>query len=333
MSAVESGIAAPHDANAETLYELLVLQARYEAVGIISLVLVDPEGRELAPWQPGSHIDVILRSGLVRQYSLCGDLDDVASYRIAVLLEPDSRGGSKEIHESGLVGRTLTVRGPRNHFHLEPAENYLFLAGGIGVTPIVPMLQRATADGVPWRLVYGGRNRKTMGFLEHLESLKGGSVELVPEDELGFPDFERLLNEAPVGVGVYGCGPAGMLAALEEHCARLRPGALHIERFTAPEPEATNEPGINSEFEVELRRTGTILTVPADTSLLGAIRQVLPHVLYACEEGYCGTCETRVLEGIPDHRDVILTDAEKARNDTMLICVGRSCTPRLVLDL
>jgi len=158
-------------------------------------------------------------------------------------------------------------------------------------------------------------------------------VELVPEDEFGFPDFERLLAEAPDGVGVYSCGPPGMLAALEDKCTRLRPGVLHIERFTAPEVVTTGEPGVNTEFEVELRQTGAVITVPADKTLLAAIRQVLPRVLYACEEGYCGTCETRVLEGLPDHRDVILTDDEKARNETMMICVSRSCSPKLVLDL
>jgi ferredoxin-NADP reductase len=319
----------------EDVRDLLVVQIRREAVGVVSLDLVDPEGRALPPWEPGAHIDVFLPSGLVRQYSLCGDHNDAHRYQIAVLLEPESRGGSQEIHETGLVGKTISIRGPRNHFHLEPAPHYLFLAGGIGVTPILAMVEEAERRGTPWRLVYGGRSRLSMAFLERVAVLEGGEVEIVPEDELGFPNFDAILTSIPAGTGVYSCGPPGMLAALEDRCAvHLEPSALHLERFTAPEiAEFPVEYEESGEFEVVLQRTGTTLTVPADKTVLATIRQVLPRVLYACEEGYCGTCETRVLEGIPDHRDVILSDDEHAANNTMMICVSRSRTPKLVLDL
>jgi ferredoxin-NADP reductase len=319
----------------EEIYQLLVLEVRYEAAGVVSLVLGEPDGGPLHSWDPGAHLDLILPSGLVRQYSLCGDLDDDRRYRVAVLLEPESRGGSKEIHETGLVGRMLSVRGPRNHFHLEPAPEYLFMAGGIGITPIIPMLQQAERTSVPWRLVYGGRNRKTMAFLDVIGRRGGGAVDIVPEDELGFPDFATILEKAPSGTSMYACGPPGMLAALEGKCGQLqKTEALHVERFTAPEVTAAPlDPDTAEAFEVELARSGQLLSVPPDRTVLEVIRQVTPSVLYACEEGYCGTCEVRVLEGIPDHRDVYLSDEEHDSTKTMMVCVSRSRSPRLVLDL
>jgi ferredoxin-NADP reductase len=278
---------------------------------------------------------VILPSGLVRQYSLCGDLDDDRTYRVAVLLEPQSRGGSKEIHETGLVGRKVSVRGPRNHFQLEPAPQYLFMAGGIGITPIIPMLQQAEGTGIPWRLVYGGMNRKTMAFLDVIGRRGGGIVEIVPEDELGFPDFGTILEQAAAGTSMYACGPPGMLSALEDRCAQLRKtDALHVERFTAPEVTvAPLDPDTAESFEIELARSGRLLRVPPDRTVLEVLRDVTPGVLYACEEGYCGTCEVRVLDGVPDHRDVFLPGDEHDSNKTMMVCVSRSRSPRLVLDL
>lgn len=322
-------------ASLEELYELLVLEVRYEATGVVSVLLGDPDGNSLHPWDPGAHLDLILPSGLVRQYSLCGDLDDDRTYRVAVLLEPQSRGGSKEIHGTGLVGRLIVVRGPRNHFHLEPAPQYLFMAGGIGITPIVPMLQQAERAGVPWHLVYGGKSRKTMAFGDVIGRRRGGTVEIVPEDELGFPDFGTVIEQAPAGTCMYACGPPGMLATVENTCAQLQKSdLLRLERFTAPEvTPAPLEPGTAEAFEVELARSGKLLSVPADRTVLEVVREVAPSVLYACEDGYCGTCEVRVLDGVPDHRDVFSSAEEHDSNKTMMICVSRSRSPRLTLDL
>lgn len=319
----------------EEIYELLVLEVRYEAMGVVSVVLGDPNGAPLHTWCPGAHLDFILPSGLVRQYSLCGDLNDHLMYRVAVLLEPESRGGSKEIHETGLVGRKMSVRGPRNHFRLEPAPQYLFMAGGIGITPIIPMLQQADLAGVPWRLVYGGKSRKTMAFLDVIGQRRGGTVEIVPEDEFGFPDFGTIIEQAAAGTGMYACGPPGMLAALEDKCAQsLKTDALHVERFTAPEVTvAPLDPDTAEAFEVELARSGRVLNVPPDKTVLEVLREVTPGVLYACEEGYCGTCEVSVLDGVPDHRDVFMPVEEHDSNKTMMVCVSRSRSPRLVLDL
>lgn len=316
-------------------FEVIVRQVTWEADGIVSLQLVDPEGGELRAWEPGAHVDVVLPSGLVRQYSLCGEVADRRSYRISVLLEPESRGGSREIHQTPLVGKRLTLRGPRNHFRLVDAERYLFLAGGIGVTPIIPMIREATARDVPWTLVYGGRSRKTMGFLDEIAaSASGGTVDIITEEERGYPDLPAIMKDVVSGTVVYCCGPPGMINAVEDNCARyLEPGVLHVERFTAPTDAPPLDDLPSDAFEVELARKGVTLTVPPDRSVLRVVLEAVPSFLYSCEEGYCGTCLAKVLEGEPDHRDTILTEEERAKNDQMYICVSRSKSPRLVLDI
>lgn len=313
--------------------ELLVRSVTWAAEGVVTLDLVDPDGARLPPWEAGAHLDIVLPSGLLRQYSLCGDLDDHRTYRIGVLRDPNTRGGSLEIHETALVGRRLAVRGPRNHFPLLEASRFLFLAGGIGVTPMLPMLQEAERRGTPWHLVYGGRSRKTMAFLDEIDKRLDGTYDVVTEEEQGYPDFDAILSDLPAGTGVYACGPTAMLDVLEKKCAQyLEPGALHIERFTAAPPVEGAEPEDNDTFEVELARSGVTLTVPPDRSLLRVVLDVVPTFLYSCEEGYCGTCEARVLEGEPDHRDTVLTDEEYAAHK-MMICVSRAKSKRLVLDI
>jgi ferredoxin-NADP reductase len=319
----------------ESPYELRVQQVTWEAEGIISLRLVHPEGKELPRWEAGAHIDLILPSGLIRQYSLSGSVDDHFSYRVSVLNELNSRGGSREIHDTPLAGKMLMVRGPRNHFHLSDDSRFIFIAGGIGVTPILPMIREVERRGVPWTLVYGGRSRQTMAFLDEIAELSSGKVDLVPEEELGYPDLDAILQAVTPGTAVFTCGPPGMLAAIEERAAKYLPtGALHLERFSAPDgavaPELT---GDDDTFEVELARKGVTITVGPDRTLLRAIRDVIPSILYSCEEGYCGTCEVKVLEGVPDHRDTILSDEERESNKTIMVCVSRSKSPKLVLDL
>lgn len=337
MTSVTATAAPPDTAAAEDTgtRELLVRQVRLEADGVVSLELIDPTGSQLAAWEPGAHLDLVLPSGLVRQYSLCGDPAERHAYTVAVLRESASRGGSKEIHDTALVGRRLTVRGPRNQFRLVDAPSYLFLAGGIGVTPIVPMLAEVAGRGRPYRMVYGGRTRSSMAFLDRLADVGGEHLVVMPEDEAGWPDLDAILSAAPAGTAVYCCGPAGMIAAVEEACGRLlEPGALHVERFTAPvaPSEGDLEEAPAETFEVELARTGVVLTVPPDRSLLRVVLDAVPSHLYSCEEGYCGTCEARVLDGDPDHRDTVLTDEEKAEGK-MILCVGRCHSGRLVLDL
>jgi ferredoxin-NADP reductase len=325
---------ALHDESKVTA-EVVVDDVKPEAADVVSLVLRRADGRSLPPWEPGSHIDLILPSGLVRQYSLCGDARDTSAYRVAVLRERNSRGGSEEVHRL-TIGQRLYIRGPRNNFDLVGGPDYLFLAGGIGITPIISMIHDASIRGSGWRLVYGGRSRKSMAFIDELQVLRDGAVQIICYDEQGYPDFAHEIAALKPGGVIYACGPSAMLAAVEQHCQRLEcVERLHVERFTADRQLArgvTNGDG-DCEFEVELARTGVVLKVAAGESLLHVIRTAVPSVLYSCEEGYCGTCETGVLSGVPDHRDEVLTDEEQAVGDTMMICVGRSKTARIVLDI
>ncbi|MFE9603606.1 PDR/VanB family oxidoreductase [Streptomyces hokutonensis] len=282
------------------------------ADGVVQLRL---EGRDLPGWEPGAHIDLVLPSGLVRQYSLCGDPADCSSYTVATRLVGDGRGGSREVHEQVRVGTELEVRGPRNRYPLVEAPGYVFVAGGIGITPVLPML-RALPDGADWRLLYAGRTRESMPFLAEIEELGADRVTVVA----GLPDLDGELADVPEGAVVYCCGPEGLMAAVAERFPDVR-----LERF-APRASAKGEA-----FELELRRSGRTLSVPADSTVLAAVRAELPNTLYSCEQGFCGTCQQRVLEGEVEHRDELLTDAERA--DSMLICVSRARSVRLVLDL
>ncbi|MDG4858365.1 PDR/VanB family oxidoreductase [Streptomyces sp. T-3] len=293
------------------------------ADGVVQLRL---EGAHLPDWEPGAHLDVVLPSGLVRQYSLCGDVSDTVAYTIATRLIKNGRGGSREVHDELREGMEIEVRGPRNRFPLVSSHAYVFVAGGIGITPILPMLYAAEASGAEWRLLYGGRSRASMPFLAEIEKLDGGRgrVTVVPEDEAGLPDLAAPFDGVPPAAAVYCCGPEPLMDAV----AQVLPGgcALHLERFT---PAASVEG--NAPFEVELRRSGRTLTVPADGTVLETVRKELPNTPYSCEQGFCGTCQQRVLEGEIDHRDELLVDAERA--DSMLICVSRARGERLTLDL
>ncbi|WP_326558884.1 PDR/VanB family oxidoreductase [Micromonospora sp. NBC_01796] len=315
---------------AEEELDLVVRHRERAAEGVVRLTLAAPDGRVLPDWSAGAHIDVILDDGSTRQYSLCGDVDEARQWTIAVLLEPTSRGGSRFMHDNLAAGDTVRVQGPRNHFALEPAPRYVFVAGGIGITPIVPMLAAAESAGVPWRLVYGGRTRSSMAFVRELTERYGDRVAVRPQDETGLLDLDRILADPDPATLVYCCGPEPLLLAVEATCRDRRPGTLRVERFAPKEQGAPVRAG---SFEVELAQSGLVLTVPPDRSVLETIEDAGVDVLYSCTEGTCGTCETSVLAGEPDHRDSLLTDEEQAANDTMYICVSRSRGPRLVLDL
>ena len=287
------------------------------AEGVVQLRL---EGGDLPRWEPGAHIDLVLPSGLVRQYSLCGDPADTSSYTVATRLVEDGRGGSREVHEQVRVGAELEVRGPRNRFPLVEAPAYVFVAGGIGITPVLPML-RALPEGANWRLLYAGRTPNSMPFLGELAEFGADRVTVVSGRR---PELDALLAELPEGAAVYCCGPEGLMAAVAERFPDVR-----LERFatrTAPDGNRGD-----AAFEVELRRSGRTLTVSADSTVLAAVRAELPDTLYSCEQGFCGTCQQRVVEGEVEHRDELLTDAE--RDDSMLICVSRARGERIVLDM
>jgi ferredoxin-NADP reductase len=309
--------------------DLLVTDRETVADGVVRLTLRDVRGGELPHWDPGAHIELVLASDLVRQYSLCGDPSDRTALRIAVLREPAGRGGSAHVHDRLAVGDHVRARGPRNHFPLVRAERYLFVAGGIGITPLLPMIASVDAGGARWRLVYGGRSRDSMAFLDRLTGEYGASVLIRPQDEAGLLDIAGLLDETDPDTAVYCCGPESLLAAVERQ-ADTRGLKVRAERFA---PKAGADDGPKSTFEVELAKSGRTLTVPAERSVLDVLVQAGVDVAYSCEEGTCGTCETTVLAGVPDHRDSLLSPEEQAACDVMMICVSRSRSPRLVLDL
>ncbi|MGY1643390.1 PDR/VanB family oxidoreductase [Geodermatophilus sp. SYSU D00703] len=314
--------------------DVRVEEKREVAEGVVTLGLRAVGDSPLPPWTPGSHADLLLEDAALagaptRQYSLCGDPADSHLWRFGVLNEPESRGTSRHVHERLQVGDVLRVRGPRNNFPLVDSPRYLFIAGGIGITPILPMIRAAEAADADWELVYGGRRRASMAFLDELAQY-GDRVSIRPQDEVGLLDLDALLGEPRADTRVYCCGPEPLLAAVGERCAAWPAGTLHVERFAA---KPLTEPVRSETFEVVLEQSELTLPVPPERSILEVVEEAGVGVLSSCAEGTCGTCETGVLDGVPDHRDSVLSDEERAANDCMMICVSRSTTPRLVLDL
>ncbi len=307
--------------------DVLVTSAERVADDVVLLTLTPRSGEPLPAWTPGAHVDLLLPGDLVRQYSLCGSPADRDRYQVAVLLAPDSRGGSAAVH--GLAeGDVVRVRGPRNHFPLASSARYVFVAGGIGITPILPMIAEAEAAGADWALHYGGRTRQSMAFCDLLGKY-GDRVHLVPQDQAGLLDLETVLGSPAPGTLVYCCGPEPLLRAVEERCQAWPPNALHLERFTPKEREGDEE---DTAFEVVLQRSGVTLEVQPGISVFTTMRDAGISVLGSCLEGTCGTCEQTVLEGEVDHRDSVLDADEQAANDCMMVCVSRAKSPRLVLD-
>ncbi|MCX5046355.1 PDR/VanB family oxidoreductase [Aldersonia sp. NBC_00410] len=298
------------------------------ADGVCELTFADPAGRRLPDWAPGAHIDVILPGDLVRQYSLCGDRWDPFHYRIAVLRESDGRGGSAYIHDTLAVGDRLPIGGPRNNFALVPAHRYVFIAGGIGVTPILPMLDHADRLGTPWALTYVGRSARSMAFATELSA--DPRVTVWPSVERGPFDLATVFADDLTKAKVYSCGPERLLDAVRAAGADLPAGSLRIEHFV---PRRLSAPVRDRSFDVELRRSGVTVSVTPETSVLEAVGAAGVPMLSSCRQGTCGTCEATVLDGTPDHRDSLLADDERSRNDCMFLCVSRSCSDRLVLDL
>lgn len=310
--------------------EAVVVDKILAADGVVALHLGAPGGGELPSWSPGSHLDLGIPGLPTRQYSLCGDPHDRATYRVGVLRSPSSRGTSRHIHDNLRVGDTVNLRGPRNHFPLREAARYIFVAGGIGVTPLLPMIAHLEAAGAQWTLAYAGRRRQSMAFLDEL-SRYGPKIAYFPKDETGPVDLASVLGEPDEDTLIYCCGPERLLSDVEAHSARWRPEALRLERFS-PRIQS-QESGTDTEFKVKLARSDLEVAVPADRTILDAVRAAGVPVESSCREGICGTCEVTVLDGLPDHRDSVLDQDERDANDCMMICVSRSRHQRLVLDL
>jgi ferredoxin-NADP reductase len=309
-----------------TEWELEVTAREVVAEGVVRLTLSRPDRSPLPEWEPGAHLDLHLDAELVRQYSLCGDPCDREAYQVAVLREPAGRGGSAHVHDRVPVGSVLPVGGPRNNFVLRDAERYLFLAGGIGITPIRPMVAAAEKVGADWRLVYGGRTAASMAFTAELAERYGDRVEIVH----GLLDLDALLGSPEADTLVYCCGPEPLLAAVEERCAAWPTGSLKLERFA---PKDLAEAPVSGAFEVEFARSGGAATVPPGVSIVDIAAEAGIEIETSCREGTCGTCESDVLDGTPEHRDSILTPEEKAAGNVIFPCVSRCLSARLVLDL
>jgi cytochrome P450/ferredoxin-NADP reductase len=300
-----------------------------EADGVVSLTLEAVDEAPLPGWEAGSHVDLVIDGVTTRQYSLSGNPDDRRYWRFGILREADGRGTSRYIHDQLAVGDTLRVRGPRNNFRLVESPRFVFIAGGIGITPILPMIRQAEAIGADWCLTYGGRSRASMGFLVELAAY-GDRVHVCPQDEFGLLDIDALVGVPRDDTVVYCCGPEPLLRAVELRCADWPEGALHVERFVAKQ---LTDPVLREPFELVMQKSGLTITVPVDKSILSAVEEAGVTVRSSCTEGTCGTCETAVVAGTPDHRDSVLNEEERGAGNTMMICVSRSCTPRLVVDL
>jgi ferredoxin-NADP reductase len=308
---------------------LVVLRRNEIAERVIELELARPQGERLPDWTPGSHIDLVLPTGLSRQYSLCGDPADVRTYTIAVQREAAGEGGSRWIHDELQVGDTVRFGGPRNTFSLVPGARHAFLAGGIGITPIVSMLRAAQQLGSDWSLLYLGRSRSAMAYAEPLIAL-GDRVTLHPADERGPADLAGWAAALDPDAKLYACGPERLLQAVEAiGSGRLR-GSVRVERFAA---RTVDTPPRRTPYVVECARQGVEVEIAPTSSIAEGLQAAGIRVLTSCGRGVCGTCLTDVLAGVPDHRDTLLDDDERAAGDCLFPCVSRSRSARLVLDL
>jgi vanillate O-demethylase ferredoxin subunit len=321
--------------NHETTFDVRIARKHDEAQGICSLELLPLPGRSLPAFSAGSHIDVHLPGGLVRQYSLSNDCAEPDRYVIAVLRESASRGGSAAVHEQLQQGQNLAISAPRNHFALHaPAQRHLLLAGGIGITPILSMARQLAREGADFELHYCARARERMAFADAIEAAPwAGRARLHLDQAGGQPalDLAALLQSVQPGVHLYVCGPKGFMDAVLEtaRAAGWPPEQLHYEFFAGEvEHRADDE-----SFEVEVASTGQVVRVAPDQTVVKALEAIGVCVQTSCEQGVCGTCLTRVISGQPDHRDMYLTEDEQAAGDQFLPCCSRARSARLVLDL
>ncbi|MBI5322106.1 PDR/VanB family oxidoreductase [Bradyrhizobium sp.] len=317
---------------ADGLQELRVKRISYEAEGINSYELVLPAGGDLPPFSAGSHIDLHLRNGMIRSYSLINDQSERHRYVIAVNKDASSRGGSSFVHDTFKAGDIVKASAPRNNFALrEDAEYSLLIAGGIGITPLMSMIRRLETLGRPWKLSYAARTRRAAAFLDELDAIRpDAQLNLHFDDEHGGRplDLAGVVVGTPTHAHLYCCGPLPMLDAFEKATAGRPASHVHVEYFQAKQAAA-----VDGGFEIKLARSKCTISVEPGKTILDAVLDAGIMANYSCSEGVCGTCETRVIEGIPDHRDLFLSPEEKAANKTIMICCSGSKSGTLVLDL
>ena len=310
---------------------LRIQSISYAAEGVLLFDLRAPHASELPAFEPGAHVDVHTTTGVVRSYSLVNSAKERHRYLIGVKRDPASRGGSSWFHEQARAGQLVEVSVPRNNFALqERAPASVFLAGGIGITPLWSMIQRLEELGRPWVLHYGNANRASAALLEELQAAhRAGRVHLSFADEGDARlDVERIVRESAHGAHFYCCGPAGMLQAFQAACSGIEPQRVHFEAFGPAEASARS-----GGFVVHLARTGRSVQVAPGRTILEALEACGVDVPFSCREGVCGACETRVLRGTPEHRDMLLSEADRAAGRTMMVCCSGSLGPELELDL
>jgi ferredoxin-NADP reductase len=308
--------------------QVRVRSMTWQAPGVLSLELIAANGGALPAFEPGAHIDLTLSDGSLRQYSLCGDPADRSCYRLGIRAVNDGLS-SGFIHRELRPGDLLTISPPRNNFPLADAPRYIFVAGGIGITPLLPMMRAATAKGRPWTLLYSNRSDDEAPFLDEIRAL-GGDVSLHSTAAGTRLDATRRLAAVEDDTLVYCCGPERLMLAVEEATAAWPEGTIRFEWFT---PRSRPADEASGSFEVVCQASDMTLTVAAGKSILEVLTEAGFDLPSSCEQGICGTCEVRVLSGEVDHRDSILSAAERAANQTMMICVSRACGSRLVLDI
>ena len=325
-------IEAAADQDAKTTLALRVSKITREAQDVASFELVDPLGLELPRFAAGAHLDVRINDNIRRQYSLCNDPQERHRYVIAVLNEPAGRGGSRWMHEEIAVDSVLLVSPPRNHFPLAGREAlfHLLLAGGIGVTPVLSMAAALSAGQRPFRFIYAGRSRDQLAFLGEGEALCREHLTIHTDDTSGIFDVKGLMASLAADEPLYLCGPKPMIDTAIQSAKDLgwADGRLRFEIFTTATPVAGDQ-----SFEVVLNNSGKTFKIPPDKTILAVLIEAGEDPMHDCQRGDCGICQVGVIEGTPDHRDYILTDAEKTAGKVMQICVSRSKSPRLVLDL
>lgn len=311
-----------------------VQSKRQEALDICSFELIDPDGKPLPSFSAGAHIDVQVHPGLIRQYSLCNPPHENQRYLIGVLKDPQSRGGSVGMHEGIHEGDLLTISPPKNHFPLVNAQKILLMAGGIGITPMLCMAERLQQLGTDFALHYCARGLDRMAFYEritkspfhHRASFHLDSGE--PDQKL---DMRALIADTDPQTHVYVCGPKGFIDYVLGTCkaANWPAEQLHVEYFAG----AVVDHSADDAFEVEIASTGAVYTIPAERNVVEVLEEHGIEIMYSCSQGVCGTCITRVLDGIPDHRDLYLDEVAQAANDQFTPCCSRAKSKRLVLDL
>jgi vanillate O-demethylase ferredoxin subunit len=313
-------------------FQVQVADVRAEALDVMTIELRAAGAGQLPPFEPGAHLDLHLPNGLIRQYSLTNDWRERDRYVIGVARVADSRGGSSFVHSSIRAGMPLTIGGPLNNFALDPdAGRFLFIAGGIGVTPIMAMIRWCVAKSKPWRLIYAARSRQRAAFYEELCALARDSAQFHFDDESGqVLDVAAAIAGLQDGERIYCCGPTPLMDAVKTLTAHLPADAVRFEYFSVPQ---SDEPRESNAFKVRLERSGVELEVPEHKSILEVMEEHGIEHPFSCREGLCGTCLTDVLAGEPDHRDYVLSDEERASGKTMTICCSRSKSPQLVLDL